>query len=131
MDYLDAIRNILKGKPVENLEKLRTQYNDFFNNYYSLMPLDYKKEINNFPKSNLMVVSSFAHNENEILKGNDSAIDSYLELKKFGSNVNSIRKKGKKILMFWLEYYPFNSFLEKMKEKEKSQDSYFKNFSYN
>ncbi len=130
MNYIDAIRNILNGNPVENLENLRKAYNKIFKYYYPLMPLKYKRKTKGFPESGLKILSSFAHYENEILKGNDDSIDSYLELKKMFSNPDKIREKGRKTLKYWLKHYPFNDFLEKMKEKEIPL-SYFKNFSCN
>lgn len=128
MDYIEAARKILKGNPVnEDLEKLRVGYNKKFNDYYRFLPQKHKKKTSEFSLQ-MMVASAFVSHENEILKGESGQVNSYYE---FHSNPFEFRKRGRKILKDWLDNLPLNGFLEKMKEKEKSQGHYIKNFSYN
>lgn len=127
MDYLEAIDSILKGNPVDNLEALRQEYNKKFYNFYSFLPKRYKKT-STYDQLELVSVSFVADRENKILKGEEHPVNSYLG---FHSDSFEFRNRGRQILEGWKDSSPINIFLRKMKNKEKTQGHYIKNFSYN
>lgn len=93
-NYFEAVKNILDGTYVKNLEKLRLKHNDSIIKKYSLSSAKRKMYT---PESTL--VSFFADAENEILLGKNPN-----EIYSISKTPEEFRESGRQILENWVDY---------------------------
>jgi hypothetical protein len=92
-NYIEAGNMILAGYPVDNLDKLRKDYNKRFDQFTSSL---HKNKIKGYTPESI-IVSFVADAENKILLGEITPDEAYSITKS-----SKFRESGRKILEHWL-----------------------------
>lgn len=101
-NYIEAVKEILKGNPVENLDKLRVEYNKSYWKWANSLPRRYNgpriRELSRLDSPIGMIVTFVVDAENKILMGTNP-IKAYSGFE--GLEPKNFRQRGRNFLENW------------------------------